>query len=175
MDNSVVTLEDFYHIMAILEDYKVNKNKIIFIDKIRNKTSIYIREKVPHNCRVLKWDEFTATASSPTFLTLEKMGFDVLPGQTKEFQIKTTNQQVLEPFQIVEEQAAPVLTVKRSTDVKVEFPEYEDISPPQITSSPVQPTRVFTNSEIIGLITTLVKSNDYRGIEQQIKLLPELV
>ena len=101
--------------------------------KIRNKTCILKKENVPPNGRVLTWDEFTTAASFPTFLTLEEVGFDVLTGNENEIQVETTNQKMLEPFQLVEEQAPA-----GSTNGQVEFPEYEDIFPPQITPSTIQ-------------------------------------
>ena len=84
--------------------------------KIRNKTCILKKENVPPNGRVLTWDEFTTAASFPTFLTLEEVGFDVLTGNENEIQVETTNQKMLEPFQLVEEQAPAA-----STNGQVEF------------------------------------------------------
>ena len=119
--------------------------------KIRNKTCILKKENVPPNGRVLTWDEFTTAASFPTFLTLEEVGFDVLTGNENEIQVETTNQKMLEPFQLVEEQAPAA-----STNGQVEFFHHR-----LLLHQYNRLRGVFTNSEIIELISNLVQFSRY--------------
>ena len=59
------------------------------------------------------------------------------------------------------------------------IPQYEDISPPPGTSTPITSNHCLAVSprkqDIFDLVLQLVQSNDEKGLENQLKLIPALV
>ena len=151
METSNVTLDDLDRIMAILEENK---------------------ENVPPNGRIGTWDEFTTT-SSPSFVVWpEDIGFDTLPLPIAHLPLEPI------PVSLIDEE---INSTSKSTSSEEEeiIPQYEDISPPPGTSTPITSNHCLAVSprkqDIFDLVLQLVQSNDEKGLENQLKLIPALV